>query len=258
MPDKVIGKFVIDGPEDRIDLVKRALDRLDSDVDVNHFIRQPFNVVFRDVKNVPGTQTPAYGFFFGGKRELQIRHGMEAQGPKGRNLRKNEVMYTFLHEALGHGGELDGVLTKAKRLEIMAGMGIPLAGIDPKVAWRRGSTPANVPMRYWDRPYEAYCDLLVAAVSDVPALFEHKYTWDIEPARLKEIVLRNVPPDQDPDPVDEPDPLDVVGPKTDQCAEIRTALDEAKAERDALAVKVGAFEARMADLKQRLAALANL
>jgi hypothetical protein len=233
MPEQIVGPFSVDGPHDRADLVKRALDHLDPDVDMNFFIRGPFEVVFHPVGNVPGTNSPAYGFFHGGQRRLEIRHGMS----NARDLKPAEVEYTFLHESFGHGGEHDGVLNANKRRDILTEMHAPLVGDEVMRTWRRGATPAGHPVRYWARPYEAYCDMLVAAISDHPAMFENKYVWDIDARRLKEIVLRNDapgPPDDPPDPPtpedpdpQEPDPLPPIDSKgVEDCAELRAQLVE--------------------------------
>jgi hypothetical protein len=231
MPMETIGPFIINGPQDQIELVRRALTRLDPDVDMNQFIRGQFEVIFHPVGNVPGTNTPAYGFFHGGPRRLEIRNGMM---PRARDLRPAEVEYTFLHEAFGHGGERDGVLNVAKRREILNHMNVPIQDDNVMRAWRRGATPAGHGVNYWSRPYEAYCDLLVAAISDGPAMFERKYLWDIDPKVLKGIVLRNEPPDQPPDTPpdpgdgeDVPDPGDEPGPIPpdvkggEECADLR-------------------------------------
>jgi hypothetical protein len=114
-------------------------------------------------------------------------------------------------------------LNLAKRTEILAGMQVPMQGIDPQVAWRRGDTPAGEKVNYWAQPYEAYCDLLVAAISDLPAMFSSRYTWDIEPKRLREIVLRvanREPDNEDPEPL--PDPKD------DDCADLHTQVQQLK------------------------------
>jgi hypothetical protein len=179
---------------------------------MDHFIRGQFEVVFHPVGNVPGTNSPAYGFFHGGARRLEIRNGM---GPMARDLRPPEVMYTFLHEAFGHGGERDGVLNIAKRREILNHMHVPIENDDVMRAWRRGATPSGQMVRYWSRPYEAYCDMLVAAISDGPALFERKYLWDIDPDALKDIVMRDSAPDPDPDPDPDPEPDPVPDPVND-------------------------------------------
>jgi hypothetical protein len=238
MPVQSVGPFSVDGPQPQIDLVKRALGHLDPDVDMNFFIRGPFEVVFHPVGNVPGTNTPAFGFFHGGQRRLEIRHGMA----NARDLKPAEVEYTFLHESFGHGGEHDGVLNFNKRRDILTEMHAPLVGDAVMRTWRRGATPAGHAVRYWERPYEAYCDMLVAAISDQPAMFENKYVWDIDAKRLKQIVLRNDAPDprdhphpddppdpptpDDPDP-QQPDPLPPIDSKgIETCAELRAQVVE--------------------------------
>lgn len=241
MPSETFGPFVVDGPSAQRALIGRALDRLDQDVFIDHFIAGEFKVVFRPVGNVPGTSRPAFGFFHGGQRLLEIRHGM---APLARDLRKVEVEYTFLHEAFGHGGELDGVLTGSKRREILVAMDLPLDGIDVGRAWRRGATPDGEPVQYWDRPYEAYCDMLVAAISDVPALFERRYTSDIDPDELKAIVQgvdRSIPGTE---ALEEPEPLPEPGPKGEDCQDVRDELES--------------VAARLAEAKQRAADIATV
>jgi len=255
MPEQVVGKFVIDGPQDRIDLVKRALDRLDPDVTVDNFIRDQFQVVFGPVDNVPGTNKPAYGYFKGKQRKLLVRHGM---GNVGRDLKKAEVQYTFLHEALGHGGEMDGALTNNKRMEIMAGMHVPFDAADPMKAWRRGDAPAGTKARYWRRPYEAYCDLLVAALSDVPALFERRYVWDIAPGRLKEIVTRPAVPDPNPEPIEDPDGIEEEEIQHGECADVQQQLADATADRDDLQDRVTRLRAKLKAAKDKLGDLPEL
>ncbi len=238
MPVESIGPFTVNGPQDQIELVKKALKRLDDDVDPTHFIRGPFDVIFHPVGNVPGTNKPAYGFFHGAARRLEIRNGMN----NARDLRPAEVEYTFLHEAFGHGGEHDGVLNVAKRREILNHMEVPIEADNVMRSWRRGATPEGHAVDYWSRPYEAYCDLLVAAISQGPALFERKYLWDIDPKVLKVIVLRNEPQDADPgtdpgddvpDPKEDPDPVPDDPKDGEKCAELRERVGVLQIEIDA-------------------------
>jgi hypothetical protein len=263
MPQENIGPFVVNGPQDQIDLVKKALDHLDHGVSMDHFIRGQFTVMFHPVGNVPGTNSPAYGFFHGGARRLEIRNGM---GPAARNLRPPEVIYTFLHEAFGHGGERDGVLNIAKRREILNHMHVPIKNDDVMGAWRRGATPPGQQVRYWSRPYEAYCDLLVAAISDGPALFERKYLWDIDPDVLKEIVLRDSAPDPEPhephphepddppNPGDDPDPVPPDLPKgQDECAEFRDQVSVQQQQLSAQQTQISSQETQIATQQTQLA-----
>jgi hypothetical protein len=87
--------------------------------------------------------------------------------------------------------------------------------------------------------------LLVAALSDVPALFERRYVWDLAPARLKEIVTRPAIPDPNPDPFEDPDGIEEEDVQPGECADVQQQLADATADRDDLQDRVTRLRAKL-------------
>jgi hypothetical protein len=209
--------LTVDGPPGRIKWTEGMLNSIDVDVDITKIVGDKWKFVFGPVAKVPGQDYYAFGYTYANKRKLEIRHGM---GQLARDLTKGETQYTELHEWGGHGGDAT-VMTNDKRELILKEMGLG-AAIDARQAtgvsrgkaiiyvWSRGDL--TIPARqvpYWKRPYEAYCDMLVSAISSLPSVFAKRYTWDISAEKLKEIMLLAppaipLPPEPLPEP---PDPI---------------------------------------------------
>jgi hypothetical protein len=208
---------------------EQMLRSFDSDVTITDIVKGHWLHSFQPVGNVPGTNSPAFGFFLAKQKELQIRHGMNVSTgpwPRARDLSKKETQYTEVHEWGGHGSDYT-TLTNVKREKILHEMGLDAAiaaqelvnGGDHDKAiiyvWNRGDFvgPASR-VKYWNRPYEAYADMLVSAITSLPSIFESRYIWDIGADKLKEIVLSTDPvlpvPGPTPEPLPEPIPPQII------------------------------------------------